>query len=287
MLRAWLFVPADQPDKVAKALTCGADAVILDLEDGVAPGRKAEARQTAASALREAVSVPRYIRVNAPGSAEWAEDLGVVAGFLRAGLPIAGVMLPKAEGPDVVRETAVRLAQAGCDSQPELIPLLETAAGIEQAGEIARAHPAVRRLAWGELDLALDLGLTDLSPELAAYARCRLVMVSRAAGLEPPLDAVCAEFREVARIEADARTARRLGFGGKLAIHPRQVEVIQRIFVPTSAERAWAQRVVAVYEAAASEGRGAVQLDGRMIDRPVYEQARRLLAGTRASGEGE
>lgn len=274
-MHAWLFVPGNQPHRMAKALASGADVVIMDWEDAVAPDAKVQARAITLDFLRSRpvppASAPVYIRVHAAGSAEWDADLATLA---EASSPrkLAGVVLAKASRPEDVRDTAARLSEA-----LSIVPIIETAAGVERVAEIAAAHPAVARLAWGALDLALDLGLLTLPQELVTHVRCRMVMASRAAGLAPPLDAVFPDVRDEARLAAEAGAARRMGLGGKLVIHPRQVPVIRSAFAPTEEERQWASRVCTAYEAALREGKGAVQVDGRMVDRPVYEMARRLL----------
>lgn len=265
--RSYLFVPADRPDRFAKALASGADAVIVDLEDAVAPDAKARARAALGEWLRHAPARV-IVRINGAQSEWFADDLALVASPA-----VAGVMLPKSER----AEDLARVAQ-GAPGR-ELLPLIETAAGFEAVRALAQAG-GVARLAFGSIDFQLDLGIRGDGEELL-YFRSRLVLASRLAGIDAPIDGVCAAIDDASRLEQDALRARRLGFGAKLCIHPRQVEGVNRAFSPTPDEIAWAQRVV---QAAAEARGGAVALDGRMIDRPVILQAEAIV---RAAAERE
>ncbi|MEV6830991.1 CoA ester lyase [Amycolatopsis sp. NPDC051102] len=244
----FLFVPGDRPDRFGKAVASGADAVILDLEDAVAPAAKDSARAAVGEWLE---SHRALVRINAPGTPWFDADAALVAA---RGVP---VVVPKAEIPG---------ALAGFR---EVVALVETAAGVERAGELA-AVPSVTRLAFGSVDLAAELGVSPEDLESFAYARSRLVIASAAAGLAPPVDGVTTDLRDDARLEADVRYARRLGFGGKLCIHPRQVAPARAAFAPTEAELDWARRVV-------TAGAAVSVVDGRMVDRPVLARARRIL----------
>ncbi|MET8853260.1 CoA ester lyase [Amycolatopsis sp. NPDC004625] len=244
----FLFVPGDRPERFDKALAGGADVVILDLEDAVAPAAKDSAR---ASVDEWLASHRALVRINAPGTPWFGADAALVAA---RGVP---VMVPKAENPGVL---------AGFR---EVVALVETAAGVERAGELA-AVPSVTRLAFGSIDLAAELGVDPEDREPFAYARSRLVIASAAAGLAPPVDGVTTNVGDDAGLEADVRYARRLGFGGKLCIHPRQVPVARAAFAPAEAEREWARRVV-------TAGPGVSVVDGRMVDEPVRARARRIL----------
>jgi citrate lyase subunit beta/citryl-CoA lyase len=244
----FLFVPGDRPDRFGKALASGADVVILDLEDAVAPAAKDAARAAAGEWLE---SHRAMVRINAPGTPWFDADAELVA---VRGVP---VMVPKAETPGV-------LAGFGA-----VVALVETALGVERAGELA-AVPSVTRLAFGSVDLAAQLGVAPEDREPFAYARSRLVIASAAAGLAPPVDGVTTDLGAGSPLEEDVRYARRLGFGGKLCIHPKQVAVVRAGFTPTEAERAWARRVVAA-------GDGVSVVDGRMVDKPVLARARHIL----------
>ena len=258
--RSYLFVPGNRPDRFEKARQSRADAVILDLEDAVQSTHKDLAREAVASWLKPAR--PAYVRINAEGTPWFERDLEVV------GLPgVLGVVLPKAERPEQVAKVAARLT-----GEARVVPLVETALGIWNAGELAQA-PLVERLAFGAVDFMLDTGISGEQEELL-YARSRLVLASRVASILPPVDGVTMALDDLTRLQEDVVRARRLGFGGKLCIHPKQVETINQGFVPTEAELAWARRVL---EAADSTGVGALRLDGELIDRPVIERARSIL----------
>ena len=263
LARSYLFVPADRPERYAKALASGADVVIVDLEDAVAPAAKAGARAALAAWL-DAGGSGIAVRINDAASAAFVDDLALVA---RPG--VAAVVVPKAERAADLAHVRVAAPHAA------LVPLIETAAGIDRAREIANALGVVR-LAFGSIDLQLDLGIEEGSDgsELLAF-RSALVLASRLAGLDAPVDGVSTAIDDVAALDADTRRARRLGFGAKLCIHPRQVAAVHAAFAPTADELAWAERVVAA--AAASSG-GAVGVDGRMVDRPVLLRAQALLS---------
>ena len=247
-----LFVPAHRPERFAKAAASGADAIILDLEDAV----PVEAKEAARAALRSLPdSVPVLVRINAAGTPWHEDDLAALGD-----LPLAGIVLPKAEAlADIARVVL---------SHP-VVALIETARGLVEARQIAAA-PGVARLAFGSIDFAADLGCGH-EREALASARCELVLASRLAGLAAPLDGVTANFRDDAAAAGDARYARMLGFGGKLAIHPQQVAPILGGFRPLDEEADWARRVLA-------SGDGAVALDGAMIDAPVRARAHWVLA---------
>ncbi len=253
-----LFVPADRPDRFAKAFAAGADAVILDLEDAIAPDGKAAAR-AALLAARDAIAAagcPVLVRVNAAGSPWQADDFAAAAV-----LPLAGLVLPKAETGAGVR------AAEGAAGRP-VLALIESARGVAAARDIAAA---AARLAFGSIDLSADLGCADDRAPLLAF-RSAVVLASRLAGLPPPLDGVTPGYRDPAPVADDARYAATLGFGGKLLIHPAQIAPARAGFHPDAAEIAWAERVVA----AARDGR-AVAVDGAMVDTPVRLRAEQIL----------
>lgn len=260
--RAYLFVPADRPDRYAKARASGADAVIVDLEDAVAPQAKSGARDALANALDE--SAPVVVRINAAGTPWFDDDLELCR---HPG--VAAVMLPKADGID-----AACSAFEACFK--DVLAIIESARGVEEARHIARV-PGVVRLAFGSIDLALDLGI-DCDPagteDELLHFRSQLVLASRLGGLDAPADGVSTAIDDIDRLRADAERARRLGFGAKLCIHPRQVAAVQAAFTPDPVRVAWAQRVRAAF---ATAGGAAVAVDGQMIDKPLYERALAIL----------
>jgi len=263
--RSWLFVPGNRPDRFDRAYVSGADRVIVDLEDAVAPHHKDEARRAIAAWLTP--RQPVFVRVNAPGSKWFTDDLDAVC---KPGL--AGIMLPKAEEVAAVRQAARMLV--GLEGTT-IIPLVETARGIWAARRLASSSPRVERLALGLLDLALDLGVPlGLNDQQALIVRTQLVLASRVARVAAPIDSVTAATDLTVEVSAASAAAYRLGFAGKFAIHPRQVPIINAAFGPTSDEVAWATRVVASFDVA---GSGVLTVDGVMIDRPTVEQARNIL----------
>ncbi|MFG1204657.1 CoA ester lyase, partial [Xanthobacter aminoxidans] len=248
-----LFVPANRPERFAKAADAGADAVILDLEDAVA----ADAKDAARAALRSGfASVPVLVRVNGLGTPWHAADMDALAG-----LGFSGVMVPKAEASEAF--TAL------CEASPvPLIALVESARGLADARRIAKTAN-VARISFGSIDFCADIGCAHIREALLA-ARSELVLASRLAGLVAPIDGVTTVIDDAGAILADARHARDLGFGGKLAIHPRQIAAIRTGFAPDEAEVAWARKVLA-------SGDGAAAVDGAMVDEPVRIRARAIL----------
>ena len=255
-----LFVPGNRPERFAKAAASGADAVIIDLEDAVAPEEKERARQEAASASLPGMTV--LVRINASGTPWHAEDLAALAGA-----SIQGIILPKAEDPATLATLRALLPDGAV-----VVALIESALGLAGARTLARA---AGRLAFGSMDFAADLGCAH-TREALLMARQELVLASRLAGLPAPIDGVTAAIGDDALTEADGRHAAGLGFGGKLLIHPRQVAPALRGFAPDADEVAWARRVLG------AGGDGAVKVDGMMIDAPVRVRAERILA--RAGG---
>ncbi|NUU01872.1 HpcH/HpaI aldolase/citrate lyase family protein [Herbaspirillum robiniae] len=262
---AYLFVPANRPDRYAKALDSGADAVIVDLEDAVALPLKEQARATLAQWIRDNGPQPRlWVRVNAADTVWHADD---VAAF--AALPLAGIVLPKAEDPKAVGAIAARLPQGS-----GVIALIETATGLADMRQIARV-PGVARLAFGSIDAQVDLGMQcGPEEEELLHLRVEMVLASRLAGIAPPVDGVTTAFDDEAFLAKMVLRARRLGFGAKLCIHPKQVAGVKQGFMPTPAELAWAREVMTAVRA--SDG-GAISLNGKMVDRPVIMQAEKFL----------
>ncbi len=272
--RAALFVPATRADRIPKALASGADAVIVDLEDAVAPQDKDSARaaldvalahQHRASATAPSAGPALWVRVNT--GAPWSDqDLALCARHAA----VQAVVVPKAESAQ-----QMQAAFEACGRKP-LVALIETAEGYARRDDVA-SHPAVKRLAFGSIDFQLDLGISGEGDALLVF-RSGLVLASRLAELPAPLDGVTVEVANPEVVAADAARARALGFGGKLCIHPQQVGPVNAAFSPSPAEIEWAQRVVAACEASAG---AAVAVDGKMVDRPVLLRAQALLAQQR------
>lgn len=267
--RTYLFVPGDRPERFGKALATGADALVLDLEDAVTPARKPHAREAVSqwlAAAEPAVRARCVVRLNDTTGAEHRADRELVAAA-PMGLTL---MVPKAEDPQALAELHAR-----CTDSP-LLALVETARGIEHAVAVAAA-PGVQRLVFGTLDYAVDLDL-DLElpgePLGLSHAASRLAIASRLAGLVAPVAGVTTALDDEAALRADVAWARRHGLSAKLCIHPRQVAVVHDALRPAAAELDWARRVI---DAAAASTGGAVQVDGRMVDRPVLLRAHALL----------
>jgi citrate lyase beta subunit len=256
----WLFVPGNRPDRFKKAADSGADAIIIDLEDAVAPADKTTARR---SALDYLSSRPAYVRVNGTNNDFFAADLEAIA---HAGERVRGVVLPKSE--HASQFTALdELLPAGAVA----VALIETPRGMLAAPELASA-PRVSRLAFGSADFQLDTEIQDEQRGLLV-ARSLLVLASRAANLAGPVDGITTALDDPSRVTRDAEDGRQLGFAGKLCIHPRQVGPSARGFAPSAAEYSWARHVIDA--AAASQG-AAVRVDGEMIDRPRLARARAI-----------
>ncbi|TLH50089.1 CoA ester lyase [Mycolicibacterium aubagnense] len=252
--RSLLFVPGDRPERFTKAAGCGADQIILDLEDAVAPALKALARRHVRDWL--AGGGAGIVRVNGFDTRWCTDDLAMVAEY---GCP---VMLPKADA-ETLRSLALDVP---------VIALIETARGVLGAAGVCRV-PGVVRVAFGSIDLSAEIGTPPDDYVALNTARSALVLASAAAGLPAPIDGVTVDVRDTAAVRKDAVAAARLGFGGKLCVHPNQVSVVNEGFSPSDAQVAHARAVVA----AAGAG-GAGLLDGKMVDRPVLEHARRLLS---------
>ncbi len=260
--RSYLFVPGHRPERFNKALSAGADAVIVDLEDAVAPAAKSTARDALATWLDSADALPVLVRVNAPQTPWYDDDLRLCA---HPGL--AGIVLPKAESAELLARVAER-----APAHP-LLPLIETAAGFDAAQSIASAA-GVTRLMFGSIDFQADLGIEG-DDDALLFFRSRLVLVSRLAGRDAPVDGVTTALDDEAAVARDTARALRLGFGAKLCIHPKQVAAVNRGFTPNASELDWARRVLAAAEAS---GGAAVAVDGKMVDAPVLLRAQRLLA---------
>jgi citrate lyase subunit beta/citryl-CoA lyase len=263
-LRTLLFIPADDVHKCEQAWTSGADAVIFDLEDAVAPAFKAQARDTLRRVLERRLDGPAVVvRINAPNLADGEADLALLADLV-----VDAMMVPKAQ---------MRSLQLIPSHAPPVIALVETASGLLHAEEVACAE-SVCLLMFGPADLTAELGCEpSASGEELLLARSQLVLASAAAGLPAPIDGPSLAIRDNEVLRAEAQRAKRLGFGGKACIHPAQLEEVRRAFTPSETEIDWARRVVDAYHAALAQGAGVASRNGRMIDVPVARRAYRIL----------
>jgi citrate lyase subunit beta / citryl-CoA lyase len=260
---SYLFVPGNRPDRFGKALASGADAIIIDLEDAVAAHDKALAREHLSAWLADRTDVGErvLVRINDAATPWFDADLGLLRGTC-----IRAIMLPKVEHGHQVDRVRAALPSGGF-----VVPIIESARGVLAVESIA-AVPAVQRLAFGTLDYAVDLDLSDDERGLI-YPACRIAIASRAAGLLSPIAGVTSDIADEAKLLADLAFARACGFGAKLCIHPRQVAALHLALAPRPEEIAWAQRVLDAADAAP----GAVQVDGQMVDRPVLLRAKSIL----------
>ena len=259
--RTYLFVPATRIERVSKALAAGADAVIVDLEDAVAPADKSMARDAAAKGCSNAASV--FIRVNGPDTEWFEEDLE-----LCASLGALGVVVPKAETADQLRYVANRL-----ESGAIVLPLVETGPAAMQTRRKS-ARRRVCRASFSDRSISSSIWVSPAIARRAALFSLRPGAQFELAGLQPPVDGVTVDIERTSTACATMRCTKRLGFGGKLCIHPKQIGPVNECFSPHRDEIAWAQRVV---DAAGAARGGAVQVDGKMVDTPVPLRAQEIL----------
>jgi citrate lyase subunit beta/citryl-CoA lyase len=275
-LRSLLFVPGDRPDRMMKAVTSDADALILDLEDSVAAEKKAEARQAVAAFLAMPRAVPIFVRIN---GADAERDLQAI-------IPAKpdGIVLPKAEGGRTVTELDRRLTALG-DTDARILPIAtETPAAIFMLGSYGGVSQRLCGLSWGVEDLSAAIGATTAREADGRYTppfetvRALALFAARAAGV-PAIETIFPALHDEQGLKAYASRGRRDGFTGMLAIHPAQIPVINAAFTPSPAEMEWARRVV--YAFAANPHAGVLQLDGQMLDAPHLTRAKNILGGAR------
>lgn len=284
--RALLYMPGDDWKKISKALTVGVDSVCMDMEDGTAANRKAEARQTIARALQELDfgASERLARINGIGTRLEADDLAVV-------LPHRpdGIVLPKAETPEQVAWVSEKIEAAELKhgwpvNSIRMILVVESARGILNLKELA-AHPRLDALIFGAEDFSASVGATRTPEALEVlYARSALVTAAAAYGLQA-IDLVTVDFRNTEQARRDALFGAQLGYTGKQVIHPAQVEPVQSAFTPDDEAIAYAKRVVETFEMNQARGAGAYDLDGKMIDLPLLKSAQNVLERARAAGK--
>jgi citrate lyase subunit beta / citryl-CoA lyase len=290
MNRSFLFAPGNVPRRVEKAFTLDADVVIVDLEDSVAISEKEATRKPVAEALARPRKGRGYVRVNSPASPFCYGDL---AATIHKG--VDGVVLPKVESAADLHAVdwlmaALERERGIAEGSIDLIPQIETAAGVQRVDRVIQARNLrpyagkwrVKRVAFGAADYAHELGLSPTldEPELAD-ARARIVLSSRAAGLENPIDSPWFHFKETAAFERALERSRRGGFQGRLCVHPDQIGPVNRAYLPSDDEIARAERIVAAFKEAEARGAAAIQVDGQMIDYPVVYRAQALLESMR------
>jgi len=261
IIRSYLFVPASRPERIEKAFNAGAGAVIVDLEDAVSPADKETARESLYQHLQLGRGV--YVRINSADTSWFEQDL-----HLCKSPGVSGVLLPKAESRQVVESVAKAIG-----SDKVLVPLIETARGIDNAREMA-ATGKVQRFGFGSIDFQVDLRIDGEGEELLFF-RSQIVLISRLENLLPPVDGVTVVFDNEEIIRAETSRGRRLGFGGKLCIHPKQVPIANGCYRPSEELVDWARRVV---QATDKSNGAAVAVDGKMVDVPVILRAKEILS---------
>ncbi len=281
-IRTALFVPGNRPDRVDKAVNTAADVVIIDLEDAVPHALKSETRPLVRQKLVEHHGPNIFVRVNGLDTEFINEDLDELV--VKS---LAFIIIPKIERPQHIREANRLLSEIEKKKgippgSISIIALIESALGVENAFRIASERTEPNRLftvAFGAADFALDMGIEiSKAGDEIAYPRARLALACRAAGIEPPLDTpFMIDLNDIVALEADAKRAKIFGFQGKLCIHPKQVEICNRIFSPTEEEIEYAAKVVQAFSQAESSGTAAIQVDGKFVDYPVVERSRRIL----------
>jgi len=290
MIRSLLFAPGNVPRRVEKALGLEADAVILDLEDSVAVSDKAATRKPVAEAVKRPHRGLVYVRVNSPSTPFCHGDL---VETVQPGLD--GVVVPKIESAASLHAVDWLLANLErergiAEGSIDLIPIIETAAGVQRIDRIVQARNLrvyraawrVRRVAFGAADYANDVGLAPtLEEDELADARAHLVLASRAAGMENPIDSPWFHFKETAAFQRSLERSRRGGFQGRMCVHPDQIAAVNAAYLPSAEEVAAAERIVAAFREAERAGSAAVQVDGQMVDYPVVHRAERLLEALR------
>jgi citrate lyase subunit beta / citryl-CoA lyase len=286
VIRSFLFAPANVPRRVEKALTLEADAVILDLEDSVAPSDKAASREPVVEALARPRRSLLYVRVNAPATPYCFRDL---LETVRKG--VDGVVVPKIESAADLHAIDWMLAnlereQGIAEGSLDLMPQIETAAGVQRVDRILQARNLrpykgpwrVKRVCFGAGDYANDLGLAPTLEERELEdARARLVLASRAAGVESPIDSPWFHFKEPEAFQRALERSRRGGFQGRCCVHPDQIAPVNAAYMPSAEEIAAAERIVKAFREAESRGAAAIQVDGQMIDYPIVHRAQALL----------
>ena len=269
-------MPGYDERRIGKAFASDADAVVLDLEDAVAPNRKDAARETVVRVLESGPGKPVFVRVNEVGTELAAADIDAVIGR-----HLAGLRLPKIQSVESVMLVAETLDELR--SEAVIQCLIESALGLERAFEIAISHERVAGISLGETDLAADLGVSNEAGLL--YARSRIVSAARAAGLQHPVQSVYTNVHDLEGLRRSTEEGKRLGFVGRSTIHPSQISVVNEVFTPTEEEVTEAQGLLDRLASEATSGTGAFVLqDGRFVDRAVVESARLTLAFARQRG---
>lgn len=278
MFRSWLFVAGNKEKHLNKAASLPADVIVFDLEDSVAPLEKETARLLVKEAVSNIKGKSKFVRVNNLQSMYFLQDINEVVTC-----DLTGVVVPKVTSKDDILIVDYFLSQLEQRHHLPLnsfsiLPLIETAKGLYHAHEIASASVRISKLAFGAEDFMLDMNISEGNETELLYARSKLVEVSKAANIDPPIDTVFTNFEDVEGLKRSSMLAKRLGFQGKLVIHPNQLSTVNKVFSPTLEEIKKARKIVEAYDKSIELGKGAIQLDGDMIDIPISERARKILS---------
>jgi citrate lyase subunit beta/citryl-CoA lyase len=264
----YLFAPGNSKNKIEKALNSGSDAIIIDLEDAVVSSEKDESRRLVYAVLQEIrpMNPKVYVRINSISTPWFFDDIKMVK--MLEGL--TGIMIPKCND-----KTPITVAGELLGYELEIIPLIESAEGVMNVERILASDKRVKKVAFGSVDFALDIGV-DWSEEglERMYAMSKIVLASRVQGAEPPIDAVFPIIDQEQSFRSDARKGKQIGFFGKMIIHPRHIEWVKEVYTPSPKQMEWSLRVIRTYEN--GNHSGAIDLEGKLIDRPVYMLAKRL-----------
>lgn len=272
LTRSWLFVPGNNKKVLQKAETLNADVIIYDLEDAVAPTDKDEARRKAIEALRSS-GKKIFIRVNSLHTSYFIDDIQYILENYENALK--GIVLPKTSESSQIQITEYLLkiyeTKYGIEEPLEIVPLIEDASGVEFCYEIANASNRINQLAFGAVDYSLDVNInpSENGMELL-YARTKIANASRAAGISQPIDTVYVNFHNSQGLQDETNTAKSLGYGGKLVIHPNQIQIVNECFAPTEQEFQEAKKILEIVE---QTGQSVFQLNGKMVDEPIIKKA--------------
>lgn len=278
MDRTWFFVPGNNEKFLAKAKELAADVIIFDLEDSVVPDGKIEAREMILETLKnDDIKSKKYIRVNEIDSLYFINDISSLISEY-----IDGIITPKVNSTDDMKIVDYLISQFekenGLKSGTiKTVPLIETGKGVVNAFEIASSNKRIESIAFGAEDYMLDVNIPKDENNALLHARSTLVTAASAAGISPPVDSVFTDFKDEEGLLEASRTSKGLGFQGRLVIHPEQIDDVNTIFAPTDEELAEAKKIVEAYESSFEEGSGIVEVNGKMIDTPVAQRAKKLL----------